>query len=220
MGVNQVTGKSESYDSSAAKVKSSKAKTENISEKKQTDDTAAVYEKSDKSNSSKKLYTRDTDTVGRMIADAERRSQALRDLVEKMLLKQGHTVTEATDIYALLREGKVDVDPETRAQAQKDISADGYWGVEQTSERLVSFAKALTGGDPSKANEMIAAVKRGFEQATKAWGGDLPGICKNTLEAAISKLEAWRDSAMAEESMADTAESAFNNQAATDKVAK
>ena len=40
------------------------------------------------------------------------------------------------------------MDEKTRLQAQKDIAEDGYWGVEQTSERLVSFAKALSGGDP------------------------------------------------------------------------
>lgn len=220
MGVSQVTGKSENYDSSVTKVKTNQTKTENKAEKKQTEDTAAVYEKSKKSDNSRKIYKRDADTIEKMLADAERRTQSLRNLVEKMLLKQGQTVTDATDIYALLREGKVDVDPETRAQAQKDIAADGYWGVEQTSERLVSFAKALTGGDPSKADEMIAAVKKGFEQATKAWGGDLPEICRNTLDTAISKLEAWRDSIKAENTMADTAEGAFNDQAATGKVAK
>ena len=68
-------------------------------------------------------------------------------LTGEMLLKQGQTLTDATDIYALLREGKLEVDPEVKAQAQKDIAEDGYWGVEQTSERLLSFAKALAGGD-------------------------------------------------------------------------
>ena len=110
-----------------------------------------------------------------------------------MLLKQGEAFTESTDIYALLREGKVSVDPETRAQAQKDISEEGYWGVKQTSDRLVSFAMALTGSDPSKADSMIAAVKKGFEAAMKAWGGELPRICNDTMDEAIRKLEEWRD---------------------------
>ena len=45
-----------------------------------------------------------------------------------MLLKQGKTLSNANDIYSLLREGKVEVDDETRAQAKKDIAEDGYWG--------------------------------------------------------------------------------------------
>ena len=32
--------------------------------------------------------------------------------------------------------------------------------------------------------EMQAAMEKGFKQATKAWGGDLPEICQRTLAAA------------------------------------
>ena len=58
----------------------------------------------------------------------------------------------------------------------------------------MSFAKALAGGDPEQADTMINAVKKGFEQATKAWGGELPQISKDTLDRTINKLESWRDS--------------------------
>lgn len=155
-------------------------------------DTAAVYETT---SAPKKVYQRDQATIDRLLSEAEAGAKRLRDLVERMLLEQGKTLENASDIYKLLREGKVQVDEETRLQAQKDIAEDGYWGVEQTSERLVSFAKALSGGDPSKADIMIEAVKKGFEKATKAWGGELPQICKDTIDRTISKLESWRDSA-------------------------
>ena len=112
----------------------------------------------------------------------------------KILLKQGQTLSHIKNIYGYFREGKLEVDEETRAQAARDIAEDGYWGVEQTSERLLSFAKALSGGDPSKADEMIRAVKKGFAQAEKAWGGALPQICKDTLDRTISKMDEWRDS--------------------------
>jgi hypothetical protein len=154
---------------------------------------AAVYEKSNE-NKSKKIYTQDTATIAQLKADSDRRAQQLRNLVEKMLLKQGETLKES-DMYQLLREGKVPVDAETAAQAKQDISEDGYWGISQTSDRLVSFAKALTGGDPSKADEMIEAVKKGFDQATKAWGGDLPEISQKTLDTTLQKLNDWKDSA-------------------------
>lgn len=155
---------------------------------------AAVYEKSEPTaETEKKIYTRDNATVERMLQEAEKRTQALRDLILKMMLKQGQTYKDATDVYGALREGKLKVDPEVSENAKKDIAEDGYWGVEQTSDRLVSFAKALAGSDPSKANEMIEAVKKGYEKAAKAWGGNLPEICKKTLDTAISKLESWRD---------------------------
>ena len=209
MGVNQIQNVSSEVIGTPAKVKDDlkkvidKAGKSNAGQsnpgldkagQNKAEDAAAVYEKSDNTNANKKVYKRDTATIDRLIDEAEKRSQSLRNLVEKMLLKQGETFEESTDIYALLREGKVQVDPETRAQAQKDIAEDGYWGVTQTSDRLVSFAKALTGGDPSKADEMIDAVKKGFGEATKTWGGDLPEISKNTMDAAINKLEDWRDS--------------------------
>jgi len=152
---------------------------------------AVAYEK--ESNIGKS-YQRDQATIDRLLAEAERNRQRLTDLVERMLLKQGQTYKKAGNVYTLLREGKVEVDEEIRLQAQKDIAEDGYWGVEQTSERLVSFAKALAGGDPSKADLMIEAVKKGFEQAEKIWGGALPQICRDTLDRTISKLESWRDS--------------------------
>jgi hypothetical protein len=91
--------------------------------------------------------------------------------------------------------------------------------VDQTSERILSFAKALTGGDISKADEMIEAVKKGFEQATKAWGGELPDISKRTLEEAIKKLEAWRDGTTDSDGMSNAASKTFKNQAAAAKTA-
>jgi hypothetical protein len=195
MSVNGITNVTQSYENKKTdKTKTNQNQRTDQKEQKNIESTpAATYEKNEPEVDSKKIYTRDTVTIDRLIAESEQRAESLRKLVEKMLLKQGETYNEATDIYALLREGKLQVDPETQAQAQKDIAEDGYWGVEQTSERLFSFAKALTGGDPSKADEMIEAVKKGFDEATKAWGGELPEICKRTLDAAIAKMEAWRD---------------------------
>ena len=40
---------------------------------------------------------------------------------------------------------------------------------------------------------MIAAIKKGFDQAAKAWGGKLPDICQKTIDAATKKMEDWRD---------------------------
>lgn len=187
-GVNQ-TGSFQTTDvvNTASKEKSTqyKATQETLQETTQ----AATYEKSELKVTGKK----DTATIERLKADAEERTAQLRSLVEKMMTKQGMAYTSSTDIFALLREGKLEVDPEIANQAAKDIAEDGYWGVEQTSERLVSFAKALAGNDPEKADKMIAAVEKGFKQATRAWGDELPGICKETLEVTRQKLTDWKN---------------------------
>jgi len=160
---------------------------------------AVTYEKSVEENndSTKKLYKPDMDLVQKLKNDAEARSTQLRTLVEKMLTKQGTAFNQNTNIFEMLRKGQVQVDPETAARAKDEISEDGYWGVKQTSERLVSFAKALSGGDPSKADEMINAFKKGYDQAAKAWGGELPSICSQTYDETLRQLNEWKDSIQA-----------------------
>lgn len=220
MSVNGITNVAQSYDNkSTAKTNQNQQVADEEKQKSTESEPAVVYEKSEQTVE-KKVYQRDTVSIDKLMAEAEKRTQSLRDLVEKMMRKQGKAYNDATDIYAILRKGKLEVDPETRAQAQKDIAEDGYWGVDQTSERMLSFAKALAGGDPSKANEMIDAVKKGFEEATKTWGGELPEISKRTLDATLSKLEAWRDSINGDSTMSNSAAQTFKNQAASGKIAE
>ncbi len=192
MSVNRVSNTAPAYDSTAAKAAQNQA-AQKEQAKAPDNGAAAVYEKGDQAAASGKLYTRDTVTIDRLKSEAERRTQSMLDLVQKLMTKQGKTVNSASDIYAALRTGQVQVDDATRLQAQKDIAEDGYWGIEKTSDRILEFAKALSGGDTSKADELIGAVKKGFNQAAKAWGGDLPDISQKTIDAAIKKMEAWRD---------------------------
>ncbi|MBR5967805.1 MAG: hypothetical protein IK001_04305 [Lachnospiraceae bacterium] len=151
---------------------------------------AAVYEKSDEDKAAALAnHNIDFETLDRLKADAEERTAQLRGLVEKLLLKQGGTFENAQGLANLYR--KLEVDEETRAQAQEDISEDGYWGVEQTSDRIVSFAKALAGDNLELAQQMLEAVKEGFKQAGEEWGEDLPDISNKTMEATYKKLDEW-----------------------------
>ena len=100
-----------------------------------------------------------------------------------------------SSFWNAIRTGNFEADAETIAQAQADIAEDGYWGVEQTSDRMVDFAKALTGGDSSKIEEMRDAIKQGFEEAKKLWGGELPEISQKTYEATMEKLDKWAEEA-------------------------
>lgn len=166
--------------------------TEDISATNTKDDTAVIYEMSSTTDKSDTFKT-DSALITKLKADTEQRTNQLYSLVQKMFNKQGITFNNSQEMFSILRNGNFTADPDTIAQAKKDISEDGYWGVEQTSDRLVSFAQALSGNDPEQADKMIAAVKKGFEQATKTWGGKLPDICQNTLDTTIEKLEKWRD---------------------------
>lgn len=154
---------------------------------------AGIYEKSPDGAEGTSEKEQSAAVIKALKADAEKRTEQLRSLVEKMMLAQGKTFDEA-GMWDFLRSGEYTVDEETAKKAQADIAEDGYWGVEQTSDRLVSFAKALAANNPEKADAMIDAIKTGFEQATKSWGGDLPDICQKTLDAAIKKLTDWKAS--------------------------
>ncbi len=96
-------------------------------------------------------------------------------------------------MWKFLASGEFTVDEETKKNAREAISEDGYWGVNQTSDRIVDFAIALSGNDPSKAEELLDAFKKGFDEATKAWGKDLPDISQKTYDAVLSKFDAWKN---------------------------
>ena len=90
------------------------------------------------------------------------------------------------------------MDEAAKAQAQEDISEDGYWGVKQTSQRLFDFASALAGDDEDKMRQMQSAMEKGFKQATSAWGRDLPDISNQTLDAANKLFEEYYKSKQSE----------------------
>ena len=183
---NNVTATVASTVGVSKEVKDKEAKTT-----KDSKDTAVVYEKS--SSDTKKTYTQDTNLIAKLKADAEQRTSQFKNLVEQLLTKQNKTFQTATDFFQALQRGEIEVDAATKAQAQEDVSEDGYWGVKQTSERILDFAKALTGGDPSKIDEMKAAFEKGFKAAEKLWGGELPEISQKTYDAVMKGFEEWEN---------------------------
>ena len=193
MSVNGITSGSEAYSTyTAASAKSATATTTDTEKKTNTaTDAGAIYEpsKEDAAASTKKTYKPDTATIAKLKADADARTEQLRSLVEKMMTKQGETYGKANDIWSVLSSGNFTVDAATKAQAQADIADDGYWGVSQTSSRILDFATALTGGDPSKIEEMRNAFKKGYAQAEKTWGGKLPEISQKTYDAVMEGFD-------------------------------
>lgn len=161
-------------------------------EKTSRNDTGVVYEKS---NQADNVVTKKADyaMVEKLKADAEQRTAQLRSLVEKMMTKQGEAIGTADSMWSFLVKGDFTVDAETKAQAEADIAEDGYWGVEQTSDRILDFAKALSGNDPEKADLLLDAFKKGFEEATKTWGDELPDISQRTYDAVVEKFENWKN---------------------------
>lgn len=190
MSVNGVTSSTAAYETSnsySSKAASTEAAENTASSANAIDGEAAVYEASAKkeTDNAAKTYKPNTEMVNKLKMEVEARTQQLQDIVNKLLSKQGQTYDVAMGLKQFYE--NLEVDDETREQAKKDIAEDGYWGVKATSERIFDFAKALSGGDPDKMEEMRKAFEKGFKEATKAWGDELPEISQKTKDA-VNKL--------------------------------
>lgn len=204
MSVNGVTSNqaAAAYSYSAAEnvktetKENENAKTENTGAESAAADAGVVYVPSkEASTAAPKTYKPDTNLINKLKADADARTEQLRSLVEKMMTGQANAYGKANDIWSFLRSGNYTVDPATKAQAQADIAEDGYWGVEKTSDRIIDFANALTGGDPDKIEDMRAAFEKGFKKAGKTWGGSLPDISQRTYDAVMEKFDKMKEEA-------------------------
>ena len=153
------------------------------------EDEGAVYE----SGVGKMTKDERAALVQKLKADTENRVNNLKSLVTEMFLKQGQKVKNSDDIWSMLASGNLTVDAQTAAQAKEEISENGYWGVNQTSDRIFEMAMALSGGDSEKMDKMLDAFKKGFDQATKAWGKSLPDISQKTYDAVMEKFENYKN---------------------------
>jgi type VI protein secretion system component VasK len=191
MSVNGVTSEvAGAYTASTTTASRNTSAKESTSVSTKAEDTGVVYEPSNNATESDTSKTSDySSIISNMKLELNSKNTQLQNLVTQLLGKQANKYsTSLADLFK-----NIQADSATIAQAKEDVSENGYWGVEQTSERLVSMAKALSGGDSTKADELISAIKKGYEQATKSWGDDLPDICKQTIDAATEKLTKWRD---------------------------
>lgn len=204
MAISSIQGSNQNGSASAAGVspKSVSSVGADANQKAVTTGEAVVYEKSAPLSENVKTYTRDTATLSEITQQVEMKFASLKSTVENLLSTQSLKFGESKGLnYDRILEKydgrlkefyqNLEVDESTRLKAQQDIAEDGFWGVKQTSERALAFAKALSGGDPSKVESLKKAIEDGYAAAEKAWGGELPEICKLTQETTLKGLDDW-----------------------------
>ena len=191
-GISSVTPIYSNQDNTDISVK----KPEERTVEKVQDNAGVAYEKgtAEESGLYSKMKMNKADRTAiaeQMKANMEENKRQLMALVQKTLSGQVGAYGKANEdsFWKTLAGGKYTVDAATKAQAQKDIGEDGYWGVKQTSQRLFDFASALAGDDVDKMKDMQKAMEKGFKLATKAWGRELPKISQDTLDAANKLFE-------------------------------
>lgn len=193
MSVNGVTNipKRETYQNTSSTAKT-KEPTNEINGKAEVP--GAVYEPSKPPKApAKPTYKPNTELVAKLQADAEAQTANLMNIVKKMMTQQGNSYGQANGVWRFLADGNFTVDAATKSQAQADIAENGYWGVKNTSDRIFDFAKALSGGDPDKMEEMRSAFEKGYRQATGDWGKELPSISKQTHDAVMNKFDQFAE---------------------------
>lgn len=149
---------------------------------KKADNKAAVTNK-------KPNYRPDKNKIARMKAQFSQQTKSFADMVNKMLSKQASKADRGANLKDLF--SQVVVSPQEQAAAIEAISENGYWGVNKTSERILEFAKSLSGGDPAKIDELKSAFKRGFDQVKRMFGGELPDISQKTYDKVMEGFDTW-----------------------------
>lgn len=126
-------------------------------------------------------------TLNVAVGDAQEQYSLLRDLVTSMLKEQG------VDFQVAAGEQEVDISSISQEEAMSLIANDGYFGVNQTSDRIADLAIALAGDDPSRLDAIKEGVQNGFNEALKAFNGWLPDISYDTFDAVMTKLDNWAE---------------------------
>lgn len=143
-------------------------------------------------NTKSQAYSPDQKEIDAIKLDFTKNVNAFEEMVRSLLEKQG---VQFTNAFAALKSKdgglSIKVDQETQEKAVEAISEDGYWGVKKTSERIVGFAKALSGGDKSKIESLKNAFLEGFKEAEKAFGGELPEISQKTYDSVLEAFDQW-----------------------------
>ena len=139
-------------------------------------------------------YSADISRMREIWRDHDHHVESFRRLVEGLLNQQAERARQAgqdwnfNDPNAL-----VEIDEATRTAAQEAIEEGGAFSVEAVATRLLDFAVAISGGDPSRINVLRRAVERGFEAAERQWGGELPEISQRTREAVMEGFDQWQE---------------------------
>ena len=74
-------------------------------------------------------------------------------------------------------------------EASELVSENGFLGIANTAERIAGFVLNGAGDDIEKLKAGREGVAKGFEDAKKIWGGELPEISQKTIEKTLETLD-------------------------------
>ena len=138
------------------------------------------------------VYAKDPATLEKLWNETNYMADAVRKLVASAI---GREDASGQGFWAHKVRHGFKLSEADRAQAQELISEDGFFGVKQTTARIMDFAKALVGENASEHDieNMRAAVQKGFDEVAKMFGGfdKLPQVSKDTYDAIMKAFDEW-----------------------------
>lgn len=127
----------------------------------------------------------------RLWRETDHAGQALMTLIRSIMSNSGGN---GQGFWAS-RAGNMNISEADRLQAQQLISDDGFFGVTQTTDRIMGFARAMVGENASEEDieRMRAAVQRGFDEVARMFGGfgNLPQVSQDTHAAIMQAFDDW-----------------------------
>ena len=140
-------------------------------------------------NSVKNNRKYDSIEINRLIADNEKRINDFKEMILRMIVKQGeksNLTLMGEDLY---------VSVEDSQKAAEAIAEGGEYSVDSVATRIMDMAKSLSGGDKSKISLLKDAVKKGFEAAGMEFNGGmgLPDICNQTYDEIMKRFDEWEN---------------------------
>lgn len=140
-------------------------------------------------NSVKNNRKYDSIEVNKLIADNEKRINDFKEMIRKMIAKQG----EKSNLTLFGKNLNVTV--EDSQKAAEAIAEGGEYSVDAVATRIMDMAKSFAGGDKSKISLLRDAVKKGFEAAGLEFNGGegLPDICNQTYDEIMKRFDEWEN---------------------------
>lgn len=134
----------------------------------------------------------DDKTIERLMTESEEAYRELKEIVIRLLERQGLSYLDWIS-QSDEADQQVEVDGIAANEAQSLIAEGGPLSPEAVSDRIVEAARAYSGGDKIKLDQMRNAIDAGFKAAANVFGGQLPDICTNTYNLIMDKLDVWEN---------------------------
>ena len=97
-------------------------------------------------------------------------------------------ILSGVDFKSIGYEGKP-ITQLSQSEASDLVSENGFFGIANTADRISNFIISAAGDDLQKLEAGKEGMLRGFKEAEKIWGSELPEISQKTIEKATQAVD-------------------------------